>query len=166
MVFAAATSDPYLTIDYNIARPDVAPIKTDEPCPLNAGRHFLSRKTPGGRSVNINLCLLTMSFGKESAQLIPYKIEQSGIIWGAASYSNEIDAYEREIEKRFVLPSSDAQWADREISRLYRETLLRVLGYLRCWACCVLDLWFCVSGGSSVVSWEFPRGQDHRQSDA
>jgi hypothetical protein len=154
-----------LSIDYRVTRPDSPPVKTDERCPLDAGRHFFTTKTPKGRSVSIDLCLLTMPFGEDSRQLVPYKIDQAGMIWGAASYSSEVDAYERELETRFALSSSDAQWADGEISKRYRDNWLQSLGGLAVglgifWVL-VWAIGWIVRGFAGI-----PRGKDTRQSDA
>jgi len=35
-----------------------------------------------------------MSFGKDNARLIPYKIDEQGMILGAASYSSEVSDYD------------------------------------------------------------------------
>lgn len=165
VLLVAATNDPYLSIDYRVTRPNSLPAKTDEHCPVDAGRHFFTTKTPKGRSVSVNLCLLTMPFGQDSRQLVPYKIDQAGMIWGAAPYSNEIDAYERELETRFALSSSDAQWADGEISKRYRDNWLRSLGGL---AVGLAVFWVLVWAIGWVVRGfaGIPRGKDSRQSDA
>ncbi|MGH8061518.1 MAG: hypothetical protein ACREO7_05835 [Pseudoxanthomonas sp.] len=165
VLLVTGTSDPYLSVDYHVSRPNSPPVKTDEPCPTNAGRHYFSTKTPNGHSVGIDLCLLTMPFGKDSEQLVPYKIDQAGMIWGAASYSNDIDAYEREIEKYFELPSPDAQWADHEISKRYRDNWLQSLGYLAIGLAAFWVLVWCI--GWIVRGFAgIPRGKDSRQSDA
>lgn len=162
VLIVTGTSDPYLSIDYRVSSPNSLPTKTEEACPPSSGRHYFSTKTPNGRSVGIDLCLLTMPFGKDSQQLVPYKIDQGGMVWGAAIYSNEVDAYERELEKRFVLPSSDAQWADNELSKRYRQNWLQSLGYL---AVGLIAFWVFVWCIGWVVRGfaGIPRGKDSRQ---
>lgn len=164
VLLAAATSDPYMSIDYRVSRPDSPPFKTNERCPIDAGRHFFSTRTPRGRSVSIDLCLLTMPFGEDSRQLVPYKIDQTGMTWGAATYSSEVDSYERELERRFAFSESDAQWADGEISRRYTENWLKSLGGLALglgvfWSA-VWAIGWIVRGFAGI-----PRGKDSRQSD-
>jgi len=165
VLLVTGTSDPYLSVDYHVSRPDLPPVRTDEPCPTSAGRHYFSTNTPNDHSVGIDLCLLTMPFGKDSEQLVPYKIDQAGMVWGAASYSSEVDVYEREIEKRFALSSSDAQWADQEISKRYRKNWLQSLSYLAIGLVVFWVLVWCI--GWIVRGFAgIPRGKDSRASDA
>lgn len=62
-----------------------------------------------------------MPFGKNSDQLVPYKIDEKNMVWGATSYSIEVLGYEKELEARFVLPAEDSEWLKEEISRRYRD---------------------------------------------
>ena len=71
-----------------------------------------------------------MSFGKDNARLIPYKLDEQGMVWGAASYSSEVSDYERKLESRFKLSASDEETLKKEISRRYRENWMSGLGYL------------------------------------
>lgn len=162
VVLIAATKDPYFSVDYRVAGPDSSPIRTTERCPLEARRHFFTTKTPRGRPVSITLCLSAMSFGEE--RLVPYKIDESGMIWGATAYSPEVDAYERDLEDSFTFSRLDAQWADSEISKLYEEHLLHALGGL---AVALAVFWVLVWAVGWVVRGfaGIPRGRDSRQSD-
>ncbi len=71
-----------------------------------------------------------MTFGKDNARLIPYKIDEQGMTWGATSYSSEVSDYERELEATFKLPSSDEETLKKHISKSYRENWVSGLGYL------------------------------------
>jgi hypothetical protein len=71
-----------------------------------------------------------MSFDKNNARLIPYRIDEQGMIWGAASYSSEVSDYARMLEGRFKLPAGDEDVLKKEISRKYRENWMSGLGYL------------------------------------
>jgi hypothetical protein len=71
-----------------------------------------------------------MPFGKGNAHLIPYKIDEQGMIWGAASYSSEISDYERKLEDRFKLSVNDEERLKKEISQRYHENWMSGLGYL------------------------------------
>ncbi|MHB9102437.1 MAG: hypothetical protein ACYC2E_13080 [Sulfuricella sp.] len=129
-LFALATYDPYVSIQYSIAHPNGAFVRMQESCPSDAERHYFSSRTSSGESVSVDLCLLAMSFGKDNARLIPYKIDEQGMIWGAASYSSEVSDYERKLEGRFKLPASDEGTLKKEISQRYRENWVSGLGYL------------------------------------
>lgn len=129
-LFALATYDPYVSVQYSIAHPNGAFVRMQESCPSDAERHYFSSKTSTGESVSVDLCLLAMSFGKDNARLIPYKTDEQGMIWGAASYSSEVSDYERKLENRFKLSASDEETLKKEISQRYRENWMSGLGYL------------------------------------
>ena len=129
-LIALATYDPYVSVRYSVANPSAAFVRMQESCPSDSAGHYLTAKTSTGGSVSVDLCLLAMSFGKDSERLIPYKIDEQGMIWGAASYSSEVRDYERKLEGRFKLPASDEELLKKEISQRYRENWMSGLGYL------------------------------------
>lgn len=71
-----------------------------------------------------------MSFGDDKRQLIPYKVDERNMVWGAASYSSEVSNYEKTLEARFVLPAQDNEWIEKEISTQYWKNWKEGLGYL------------------------------------
>lgn len=71
-----------------------------------------------------------MAFDKNNARLIPYKIDEQGMIWGALSYSGEVSEYKRKLEARFKLPTNDEDALKKEISQRYHENWMSGLGYL------------------------------------
>ena len=81
--------------------------------------------------------------------------------WGAASYSSEVSAYEKQLEARFVLPPEDNNWVDQEKSRRYWENWkesLRNLGIgLAIFAGIVWAIGWIVRGFMGV-----PRGLDRK----
>ncbi|WP_124945562.1 hypothetical protein [Sulfurirhabdus autotrophica] len=115
----AATYDPYISVDYSIARPRGSFQRMKGACPSEAARHYFTTTSSYGKQVSIDLCLFTMPFGKNNDQLVPYKIDEKNMVWGAGSYSSEVSAYERELESRFVLPAEDSKWLEKEISHRY-----------------------------------------------
>lgn len=129
-LFALATYAPYVSVQYSIAHPNGAFVRMQESCPPDAERHYFSSGTRTGESVSVDLCLLAMSFDKDNVRLIPYKIDEQGTIWGAASYSSEVSDYEQKLESRFKLPASDEESLKEEISQRYRENWMSGLGYL------------------------------------
>lgn len=129
-LIALATYDPYVSVQYSIAHPNGAFVRMEESCPSDAEQHYFSSRTSAGNSVSVNLCLLAMPFGKDNARLIPYRIDEQGMIWGAATYSSEVSDYERKLENRFKLAASDEDLLKKEISQRYRENWMSGLGYL------------------------------------
>ncbi len=118
----AGMYEPYLSMQYRVTSPTAAPTRSDESCPYDAERHYFTAGTSRGRQVGIELCLIAMQFGKEPNMLIPYEVDKAGVVWGAESFSKEVDLYERALERRFVLPDRDAQWADQEASSAIATT--------------------------------------------
>lgn len=129
-LIVAATYDPYISVGYSIAHPRGSFMRMKEACPTEAAQHYFAATSPSGKQVSIDLCLLTMSFGKNYDQLVPYKIDEKNMVWGAARYSNEVSAYERELEARFVLPAEDNEWLEKEISRRYWDNWKESLSHL------------------------------------
>ena len=129
-VIALFTYEPYLPITYSIAHPTGRFMRLEDSCPSDAGKHYFTTKTSTGKKVSIDLCLLAMSFGKSGDRLIPYKVDEKEMIWGAAPYSSEISAYERKLEERFKIPLGDEEQIAKEISRLHRENMMEGFGYL------------------------------------
>jgi hypothetical protein len=102
-----------------------------------------------------------MRFGEKGEQLIPFKVDDKGLVWGAPSYSSEVSDYERRLEARFKLSPSDDEEVTKQISRAYRESLISGLGYLAVglalFAAFVWTTGWIVRGFLGI-----PRGQDHR----
>lgn len=129
-LIALVIYDPYVSVQYSIAYPNGSFMQIQESCPSDAEQHYFSSKTSTGQSVSVDLCLLAMTFDKDNTRLIPYKVDEQGMVWGAASYSSEVSAYERKLESRFKFPASDEEMLEKEISQRYRENWMSGLGYL------------------------------------
>lgn len=115
----AITYDPYISINYSISQPQASFQRIKESCPTEAGRAFFTTTSQSGTPVSIDLCLLTMEFGDNKKQLVPYKVDEKNMVWGAASYSSEVSAYEKQLEGRFAIPAEDNAWVEEEKSRRY-----------------------------------------------
>jgi hypothetical protein len=161
---ASATNDPYVSTTYTVAHPTGPFVKTEESCPSSAGHHYFSKTTRTGKSVSVTLCLLTMEFGQDRRQLIPYRVDDKGMVWGAASFSSEVTAYERQLEGRFSLLPRDEEELEREISKRYRDNWISSLGYLAVglavFAVFVWAMGWVVRGFMGV-----PQGSDYRPKD-
>lgn len=159
----AATYDPYVSIDYSISNPRAAFKRMKEPCPTEAGRHYFTAAAGSGQQISINLCLLTMPFGEKSEQLVPYKIDDKNMVWGAATFSSEVSAYEKELEARFVLPDEENDWLEQEISRRYwdnwKESLRNLAIGLAIFAGVVWAIGWITRGFLGI-----PRGMDRKPS--
>src|SRR5581483_8739001 len=114
-----------------------------------------------GKSVEINLCILAMTFTGSGERLIPYKIDEKGMLWGAHLYSAEVKAYEGELADRFRLPRQDDEAVAQEASRRARENWTSGLGYLAVGLAC---FWAVVWGIGWIVRGflGIPRGMDKR----
>lgn len=159
----AASYDPYISVDYTIAHPRASFQRLKVSCPSEAARHYFTTTSSSGQRVSINLCLLTMPFGKNNDQLVPYKIDGKNMIWGAASYSSEVRAYEKELEARFALPAEDSEWLKKEISRRYwdswKESLINLGIGLAIFASVVWAVGWIARGFMGI-----PRGMDKKPS--
>ena len=129
-IAAAFLHEPYVPVTYTITHPTGFFVRTEDSCPMDAGRHYFSKNLTSGKSVSVNLCLLAMPFGEDGRKLIPYKVDDKGMVWGAATYSTEVSAYERKLEERFQITPRDEEAFAKEISRRYKENLVSSLGYL------------------------------------
>lgn len=159
----AATYEPFISVDYSISHPQAAFQRMSTSCPSDAGRAFFSTKSQSGVSVSIDLCLLPMEFGEDKRQLVPYKVDEKNMVWGAASYSSEVSAYEKELEARFALPLEDNSWVEDEKSRRYwanwRESIRNLGIGLAIFAGFVWAIGWIVRGFMGI-----PRGMDRKPS--
>lgn len=121
--------EPSVSIDYVITNPNGKFLKTENECPNESGRAFFSKKSKSGGSVYIDICMLTYDFG-EGNKLVPYKIDEENMLWGAEWYSDEISNYEKELEVNFKLPEEDEAWVENELARLYWSNWYQTLKYL------------------------------------
>lgn len=156
-----ATYDPYISINYSISHPDATPQRMEESCPEKAGRAFISSKSQSGIPVSVNLCLLTMEFGDDKQKLVPYKIDEKGMIWGAVSYSDEVNRYMDTVESNFSIPNGDNKWIEDEKSRQYwgrwKDNILGLAVGLSIFAIFVWAVGWVVRGFVGI-----PRGLDKK----
>ncbi len=129
-LIAIGTNDPYVSVSYSISHPKGSFQRMIKPCPSEAGHHYFTTTSSSGKHVSINLCLLTMPFGEDKRYLIPYRVDEKNMIWGAETYSSEVSNYEKELEARFILPAQDNNWIENEISSQYWKNWRKGLRYL------------------------------------
>lgn len=157
----AVTYEPYISIDYSISHPQAAFQKLNGSCSAEAGRAFFTTTSQSGTKLSIDLCLLTMEFGEDKKQLVPYKVDEKNIIWGATLYSSEVSAYEKQLESQFTLPIEDVDWVEKEKSHRYwenwRESLQNLAMGLAIFSGFVWAIGWVVRGFMGI-----PRGMDKR----
>jgi hypothetical protein len=129
-VIWSLTYEPYVSVAYSIDLPSSSFVRTLDSCPSHAGSHYFTTGISTGENISVDLCLLAMPFGEKNELLIPYKVDEQGMIWGAATYSSEVSEYERVLEKRFKIPSSDEKPIRAEASKRYKEEIIQAYGYL------------------------------------
>lgn len=156
-----ALDRPRVSIAYSIATPG-GPLQRleGEECSRPSEPMYFTHYQPDGTLVSVSLCLLASAFGETNEMLIPYKRDGNGV-WGAASYSDEVSQYERELERAFSLPPKDASWVGEERNRLLRQQWFQTLGGLAVglaifWVV-VWTLGWIVRGFAGI-----PRGMDRR----
>lgn len=137
----------------------------NEECPDNAGLAYFTTKTPSGKAASVKLCLLTMEFGKgvNKQQLIPYRVDENNMLWGAEKYSYEVLAYEKERASQFVLSPEDENWIEQEKSSQYwsnwRESLVNLAIGLMIFAAVVWGIGWIVRGFMGI-----PQSMDKKPS--
>jgi hypothetical protein len=153
--------EPYSSLSYTVAHPNGPFIRSDEQCPSEGGTHYFTAMTTKGQSVSVNLCMLPKPFGDKGELLIPFKVDENGMVWGTRTYSREMSAYERRIEGQFKLPRSDEQEIIKKISHEYRENFMSGLGYLAIGLAVFAGLVW-ITGWIMRGFLGIPRGQDSR----
>lgn len=157
----SAFNEPYVSLTYTVAAPNAAFVHTSATCPSNGATHYITDSAPDGASIPVTLCLLPMKFGKEGKELIPYKVDDEGMVWGAEKYSSEVFAYEQDLERRFTLAPEDMDVLRTEQSRRYwaqwRESLMYLAIALGVFWALVAAVGWIVRGFAGI-----PVGRDSR----
>ena len=157
---AIVADDPYVSVTYRIDHPNGRAVRTDDPCPEAAGRHYFEVEIAGSKSVNVTLCLTTMRFDN-ATELVPYRIDEQGMIWGAPSYSSEVTAYAKAVESRIRISRDEQAALAREVSRRWWQNAREAVKYLAVgltlWGICVAVVGWIVRGFLGI-----PRGMDRR----
>jgi hypothetical protein len=160
-MFLIATNEPYLSYSYEITYPGGKAKRSGDFCSLDSGIHFFTTATRTDKRVSITLCLLPMSFGADERQLIPYKVDDAGTVFGAARSSEEVSSYANRLEGAFRLDEADEVFIDEEYWRRYRDELLQgLLGLAIALVFFAVAVWlmgWIVRGFLGI-----PRGQDRR----
>ncbi len=125
-----AVDAPYVSATYSVSHPNGPFVKSEDSCPSSAGQHYFSSDTSSGKSVSITLCLLPIEFEGKKEMLIPYRVDEKGMIWGASRFSSEVSAYERRLESRFSIPPRDEDALEKEISSRYWKSWREGIQYL------------------------------------
>lgn len=146
---------PYIVRHYAVAAPG-APFVTVGECGNNEVTAFGPEvKTPSGTEVSIYFCLPSSpdQYGAALIAVAPDRV--------AYQYSNEAEAYKKQLGTRFVLPSADAAGIDEQAGSMKRKQWLMSVGGLAIglaifWTL-VWSIGWIVRGFAGI-----PRGQDSR----
>lgn len=154
-------SETYLTVSYEITQPGMSFHRIDtDSCPAEGTHQNIKVTTNKGNPVWIYLCLLPMTF-KDGVQLIPYKVDAKGMVWGAARYSNEIEEYRKTLEKTFKIPDEHQAEISELASQARRKEFFDTFGTLTIglglFAALVYLIGWIVRGFMGI-----PNGMDHR----
>ncbi|WP_433848162.1 hypothetical protein [Acinetobacter proteolyticus] len=159
-IIYAINYKPYISAKYSITNPNGEFIKMETECPEAGGRTFFSTSSKEGATIYIDLCMLPLEF-ENNNMLVPYKIDEENMLWGAEAYSKEITSYGKELEARFILPNRDNISFEKETSKLYWANWIDSLKFLALF----LVLFY---GLVWVVGWivrgfmGIPQGQDRK----
>ncbi len=96
----AIFSEPYSRVTYGVLWLG-APFLTEE-CSSDAATEYLSRKTPWGKDVNVELCFLA-SEANNGEMLVPYADAGEGKAWMGRKYSTEVQQYTNSVANKFQL---------------------------------------------------------------
>ena len=155
-----ATTTPYVSINVRIENPLAPFVVTDAPCPKLSAKDYFTTKIDESHSVGVDLCLPPMDF--KGQQLIPYKVDADRMVYGAESYSDEVQEYERALQARFQLSPADLKAVKRKIAERTKQAWKDGLLYL---AIALAIFWFAVWAIGWVVRGfvGIPLGKDHRE---
>lgn len=92
----------------------VAPSKTYSECELDDASESQSATTNAGTPVSVTLCFKAMKF-KDDRMLVPYRVDEKGMWWGATSYSDDVKKYTKDVAQNFHLSKADEEWADSQL---------------------------------------------------
>ena len=154
-------SQTYVSVNYASRQPNLPFYRTDgDLCPTEGTNHYMTVANSKGDPVRIHLCLMPMKF-KDGLQLIPYKIDATGMVWGATTYSKEVDEYRKTLEKTFMIPAEHQAEIAELVSKKKRKDWTDNFGGL------VIGLGI-FAALVSLIGWivrgfmGIPNGMDHR----
>jgi hypothetical protein len=153
---------PSVSVKYEVRRPQQAPVlmpsdydcNTDSRSEANWGR-----RTPSGTQYDIYVCFLARQF--PDGQLVPYRVDSDGMMWGNTPYSDDVDSYADAAFKSWKPTPRDLEWIDSQKWVVRREHASEILPWLAGGVIVVLGL-------STIIGWivrgfaGIPRGRDSR----
>jgi hypothetical protein len=111
-VIVAYSTTPYISLHFTTPTPSSNFRITQDECDtgIDAIEHT-SRDIAPGRSVSTELCFKSQLFSSNQRQLVPYKVDSNGTMWGNSPYSTEVSTYTKMRAENFVLSDTDRQSA-------------------------------------------------------
>ncbi len=129
-IVGTALNEPYLTAKYSISAQGSPRERTEEFCASPAASKYFTERTLNGRAVYVTLCFKAMNFGENRDPLVPYKVDDEGMVWGAGAYTSDVMSYTDSVERDFSFSPSEEAWVESEVARLKREQWAVSLGAL------------------------------------
>lgn len=137
----------------------VAPSKTFGNCEFKDASESHRATTNAGTPVSVTLCFKAMNFKDD--RLVPYRVDEKGMWWGATSYSDDVRKYTKDVAQNFHLSKADEEWADSQLWPVRWRKVMEAStwlfgGLLALWIFTVVVGWI-VRGFLGI-----PSGQDAR----
>jgi hypothetical protein len=123
-------SETFFTASYAVSQPGLPYYRIEaDTCPNEGSHQNIKTTTNKGNPVWIYLCLMPMTF-KDGVQRIPYKVDATGMVWGAARYSTEVEEYRKTLEKTFKIPEEHQVEISESASKARRKESTDIFGAL------------------------------------
>jgi hypothetical protein len=161
VAFFTYNDQPYVQLKFASSSPIAALVRVSGDCQIGVdATEYITRDLSAGRSAGINLCFRAQSFDN-GKRLVPYRVDDKGMMWGNDPYSPDVAAYTRSRANDFVLADADARVAEADWGAQRR----RNFGYGFAWA---VGGWVVLSVIQALIGWVvrgflgIPSGRDDR----
>jgi hypothetical protein len=106
---------PSLSLKYETLHPAAPFHRTTGECGSEDASEFRYGYDLGdGKRASISLCFKAQPFPNNQANLVPYKVDENGMLWGGPSYSIEVESYTKSRLSQFTLSEAERQSAIEE----------------------------------------------------
>jgi hypothetical protein len=151
---------------YLLSAPNTPLLRTDERDRYSSENTYSSfnYKTNSGRRMVVNITIKAHSFTDKNGidtELIPYKVDEDGTVWGARSYSDKVQTYKKRLEKNFVMSAADEDLFIKEHDDKWWLKGFTTLGYF-VGSFIIFYVLVCFIGWIVRGSLGIPRGMDKR----
>ena len=158
----AILNEPYTTLQYAVRWPGIAPALVEK-CSSDDANEYLTRQTPNGGNINVNLCFVAHKVDSSGEMLVPYGPAGSKM-WMAKKYSAEVSNYTGSVAQSFQLDERGIKEAkERKRAALldqWKEVMQFLFGGLAAGWALVAAIGWIARGFMNI-----PRGKDKRLSE-